>query len=385
MVQHALLSNSRPGRAVQALLDGNLQRRVSHYLLNRKRERDLAHLLSDDPDNLDDVEAFIVDQPARLNAPLILISQAQRSGGTLLSQLFDGHSAIAAHPHELGIGDPTDEHWPALDPADGAEANFRKLFDIGMLGLIRRGYTKGDRNLEQRHFFLVPRIQHRVFLRLFETARPSGGRQILDHFFTSYFNAWLNYQGNLEGKRWITGFAPRLAHHDESVAGFFESYPDGRLVQIIRDPRTWYPSAKQHGKSGPAGRSPGEILATWRLSAESICRNKAAHGDKVIVIRFEDLLGKTERTMRAIAQELGIAYEAVLREPTFNGETMRANSSFAVDTSGIIDAPLRRHDMLDAGETRLIEQQCMALYERALASAMQLSGVVSRRNAGSSI
>jgi hypothetical protein len=104
MARQALLSKSRPGRAVQALLDGDFRRSISRYLVNRKHERFTAHLLSDKPDNLDDVEAFIVDQPTKLDAPLVLISQAQRSGGTLLSQLFDSHPAIAAHPHELSIG-----------------------------------------------------------------------------------------------------------------------------------------------------------------------------------------------------------------------------------------------------------------------------------------
>ena len=383
MAQHALLNKSRPRRALQALLGGDLRRSISRYLVNRKRERSTAHLLSDNPDNLDDVEAFIVDQPTRLNAPLVLISQAQRSGGTLLSQLFDGHPAIAAHPHELSIGHPTDKHWPELDPADGAERNFRKLFDIGIIGLMRRGYTKGDRNPEPHHFFLVPRLQYRIFLHLFETAPPSNDRGILDHFFTSYFNAWLNYQGNLEEKHWITGFAPRLANHETSVAAFFQSYPDGRLIQIIRDPRTWYPSAKQHRKSGHAGGTAEQLLSIWCLSVESICCNKAAYGDKVIVLRFEDLVKDTKGTMRVIAQELSIAYDSALEEPTFNGETMRANSSFAVDTPGIIDAPLKRQNMLDAEEGRLIDQRCMALYERTLAKAVQVLGPVSRTRAGS--
>jgi hypothetical protein len=377
MALDALPGSGRSGRA-----GGGFARRVSRYLLTRKRARSLAHMLSGNPDNLDDVESFITERPVRLDAPLVLISQAQRSGGTLLSQLFDGHPAIAAHPHELSIGYPTDEQWPALDPSEGAGKNFRKLFDIGMLGLMRRGYTKGDRNLEQRQFFLIPKIQYRVFLRLFESARPANGRQILDHFFTSYFNAWLNYQGSLERKQWITGFAPRLAHFEGSVNGFFRDYPEGRLIQIIRDPRTWYPSARQHRKSGHTGKDAMEILATWCTSAESICRNKATHGDKVIVVRFEDLLGNTQRTMRAIAQALGISYEPILEEPTFNGEAMRANSSFAVDAPGIIDAPLKRQAMLDAEESRLIEQRCMGLYERTLTHAMPVSGALARIGEG---
>ena len=36
--------------------------------------------------------------------PLVLISQAKRSGGTLLRQLFDGHPEFHAHGHELDIG-----------------------------------------------------------------------------------------------------------------------------------------------------------------------------------------------------------------------------------------------------------------------------------------
>ena len=47
--------------------------------------------------------------------PLVLISQIQRSGGTLLSQLFDGHPELHAHPSELKIGRPKFWHWPPLD------------------------------------------------------------------------------------------------------------------------------------------------------------------------------------------------------------------------------------------------------------------------------
>jgi len=36
-----------------------------------------------------------------VTSPLVLISQIQRSGGSLLSQLFDGHPEVHAHPHEL--------------------------------------------------------------------------------------------------------------------------------------------------------------------------------------------------------------------------------------------------------------------------------------------
>ena len=50
-----------------------------------------------------------------VTCPLVLISQVQRSGGTLLSQLLDGHPELHAHPHELKIGYPTKYTWPRID------------------------------------------------------------------------------------------------------------------------------------------------------------------------------------------------------------------------------------------------------------------------------
>ena len=45
----------------------------------------------------------------------MLVSQIQRSGGTLLSRLFDGHPECHAHPQELEIGHPKKKHWPPID------------------------------------------------------------------------------------------------------------------------------------------------------------------------------------------------------------------------------------------------------------------------------
>jgi len=60
--------------------------------------------------------------------PLVLCSQVQRSGGTLLSQLFDGHPECHAHPHEIKIGWPREANWPPLD-LDRPEEWFERLFE----------------------------------------------------------------------------------------------------------------------------------------------------------------------------------------------------------------------------------------------------------------
>ena len=82
--------------------------------------------LRDNGSHLNDLYRISLANYTPVTVPLVLISQIQRSGGTLLSQLFDGHPEIHAHPSELMIGYPTKNNWPKLDLNDKPE----QWFDI---------------------------------------------------------------------------------------------------------------------------------------------------------------------------------------------------------------------------------------------------------------
>ena len=350
-----------------------LVRWSSERLYRRYHVRSAKSALGGRTGNLDDAEVFFRKYLTPLHAPLVVISQVQRSGGTLLSQLFDGHPELCAYPGELKVDFPSADSWPQLEPAREVKWNFQKLFDPNLAQRVRRGFIKGNRNPERFSFMLMPRLEYRLFEHLFETAPPSNARDIIDHFFTAFFNAWLNYQGNLKQKRLITAFAPRLAHDDANIDCYFADYPDGRLIQIVRDPMGWYPSAKNHAKSAFTSMSAEHILDRWRGSAESMLRNRRRYGDRVVIVRFEDIVAHTEETMRALAGLLGIGWDPILLEPTFNREPMRANSSFAVETTGIIEGPLNRATTLSADERALIEARCADLYKRVLDQALRVS------------
>jgi Sulfotransferase family len=322
--------------------------------------------------NLDDIEAFILANPVVMRAPMILISQVQRSGGTLLAQLFDSHPQVAAYPDELRFGEIGDA-WPPLTGELDAERTFRALFDPKVVRMMSKGFAKGARDPMRQPFFLVPRLQYASFMHLCRSHAPSNSRAMFDAFFTSYFNAWLNYRSDLAAKQRITAFAPRLAEDEANIDLFFANYPDGRLVQIIRDPRTWYPSAKNHRTTFFKGKTPKEILEKWQRSSQSILRNKARYGDRVIIIRFEDLVGNTERTMRSLAGEFEIAWDPILLSPTFNGKPVRANSSFDVASTGLIAGPLKREAVIPAQERKLIDEPCLWLYERVAEEALPLT------------
>jgi hypothetical protein len=99
-----------------------------------------------------------------VTSPLVLISQIQRSGGSLLSQLFDGHPELDAHPHELKIGYPTKYIWPKLDLNDDPGRWFETLFETMVLKHFRKGYSKQKNPKETFLFLFLASVQRQLFL-----------------------------------------------------------------------------------------------------------------------------------------------------------------------------------------------------------------------------
>jgi hypothetical protein len=302
--------------------------------------------------------------------PLVLVSQIHRSGGTLLSQLFDGHPECHAHPHELTIGYPKSQIWPHLDLA-APETWYELLYEKYSQKHLRLGYRKpaerSDGEPDVFPFVFLPGLQQRVFDACVAGRPVERQRDVLDCYFTSYFNAWLDDQNLYTGpKQAITAFAPRLNMVRESVEGFFADYPDGTLISIVRDPRAWYASVRTQ----PPFSEGEDALKRWCRSTESALEARGRYGDRVLVVTYEELVLETEATMRRVAERVGITMLPVLLEPTFNGRPIRANSFAAVDRHGILPERAKAYrESLDAGTIAWIEEQAGDLYERACAAA----------------
>lgn len=305
--------------------------------------------------------------PVTVDQPLVLVSQIQRSGGTLLSQLFDGHPECHAHPNEIMVGKPK-WVWPDLDVTSiSASDACRQLFEIPTNRHILWGFTKpgrGSMDNPDFHPFEFSRSDYRrLFKDMWQRVSPATQRDALNCYFTAYFNAWTDNQ-NLYGpdKKIITGFTPRLNLDAASIDRVFKDYPDGRLIQVIRDPVSWYASASRHGETY---KNPDVAMDLWVKSAKSMQDYKNRFGNQVIVINFDKLVGNTRSTMEMIAEDIGITWSECLAVPSFNTIPTRADSSFKVEKTGIVADVLKRKDQLDPDVRSKIERhtEIMGLYE----------------------
>jgi Sulfotransferase family len=302
--------------------------------------------------------------------PMVLISQIQRSGGTLLNSLLDGHPELHVHPWEIQIGHPTKYEWPRLDLDTGADAWLEILGQTWLPRAFEAGYRKdrpGEPLAEGSLPVLIPpSFVESLFRVLVAGDPPRTQRDVLDCYFTAFFNAWLDCQGLWDRpKKWLAGFCPRLAW-GESGARWRADYPDGRLVAVVRDPRGWYASARAYDRRY---RDLDSAVALWRNGAEEIASAKHRFPDDVLVLTYEQLVTEPEPVTRSLAAWLGIDWAPSLLDPTFNRRPVPPDSSFEIPTGGVRTESLERWQTeLDDTERAVIEELALPAY-RALSSS----------------
>jgi hypothetical protein len=312
--------------------------------------------------------------------PLVLIAQPNRSGGTLLSQLLDGHPELYGNPGELQWS-----AWPDLDLDDRPGVWWGALRQRHFGRAFREGYSK-DRparklgytdQLQRLPFDCDPAEIRRRFVELCAERLPETQREVLDAYFTSLFAAWRDDRNADGHKRWVIGFRGRLRNE---VDRFFDDYPDGRHVTCVREPKGRIASklAYMRGRAGDAEIGKLELPTGarpdgWAVSTAGQLAAYEQYGpDRAFLLTFEQLITETEATMQALADWLGIEFDPILTEPTFNRYPIKANSSFVVERHGVLREPLESwRSVLTDDQSSEIDAQTRDLYARVCELASQ--------------
>jgi Sulfotransferase family len=308
-------------------------------------------------------------RPERVNAalPLVFIAQVPRSGGTLLSQLFDGHPEVWSFPLELEWNGEEKDRWPTIDPraqeplriaSSLMAGNIEKTKIYNVFGYQKRKHIGDEQRLP---FRWSQRTYVSAFIDGWMENPPQSRRECFDIFMSAFFSALLDRRDRNESKKIVCAFAPRMNFVQTHPANeaFFEDYPDGLMLSLCRHPADWYASATV-GKTA--------TLASWRESAECALQLKQRHPDQVVLISLETLITNPGKVMRKLAERVGIAWNPILTIPTFNGMLVSSNSSFH-PVAGIDESVLRRRDMLPTSVRDEIEAEYLPLYRQFIGAA----------------
>ena len=290
----------------------------------------------------------------RASAPLILVSQHSRSGGSLFAQLVDGHPKLQVFPHEMNIGFPSKIRWPEIDPDGEADSLFACLFDPRLGAFAAKGYRKVGKvqtaSRKDRLAFTYAPAQHYALFSDVLPPPPRSRRQVLDAYFAAFFGSWQRMTMTSPAD-YIAGFVPALASRRGSVDGFFGDYPDGRLVSIVRNPSDWVVSRRAHTKSGDVRH--GDLqdeLRLWNKMADAALDYVQRFAERTFLIRFEELVKRRETVMRAFTDWAGLSFDDILLRQTFDGHPINPNTNFQDPQKNLAKAAINRRRQLTWAE-----------------------------------
>ena len=198
----------------------------------------------------------------------IYIGGLDRSGKTMMRGFLVSHPNIAIPP----VGSNMETYF------------YRRFGDLGRPENLTRCLAA---MLAYSHVRVLDPDPDRI-RREFAEGRPTYAR---------LFSLFLQHYAERAGKpRWgaQTGLIERYADH------LFAAYPATKVIHMVRDPRDRYEASLDLWPNG-RGRA-GGATARWRYSVHLAERNLAKYPDGYLVVRYEDLVSRTEEILRDVCR-----------------------------------------------------------------------------------
>jgi hypothetical protein len=102
----------------------------------------------------------------------------------------------------------------------------------------------------------------------------------------------------------------------------FSAFSEAKMIHMIRDPRDR--SAQGAEKKHQARGKSGWLTARWKFSAHLAQHNSRRYHRQYLVVRYEDLMQETEKTLRRICDFLNEEYLPAMLEVPIHDQTMEA-------------------------------------------------------------
>lgn len=179
------------------------------------------------------------------------------------------------------------------------------------------------------------------------------------------------------GREGAAVWGEKTPRHVFRIDDILESFPNARVIAMVRDPRAVVASYKRWRNQGGlpgeddvdheskladeeerARRSYHPLLLAmlWRGQAKAALAGRQRHGtDRVWVQRYEDLVGSPESSVEALVAWLGLEFSpAMLDVPMLNSSFSKYRTGQGIST----EALARWIEVLDDPEVAIVQRAC---------------------------
>lgn len=274
-----------------------------------------------------------------MNQPIFILG-CHKSGTSLLRNLLDdtpGLFSIPIETHFLEISGM--QIYYSLRKQNLEEVGFEN-----MLGRVRKMLEKSnEKAIASTRFGGDSLGSDKWDIALLINYLESNGRNAFEQkdyskFFQTYFEAiHLSLLGDLPESE--VRYVEKSVENAEYAAWLKKLYPDASFLHIVRNPYAVLVSIRKFRMLHGQYPYLGNILEAMAFSYYNALTNPLGVEDYKI-IRYEDLVSKTDETMQSVASFLNLPYTAKLLTPTSMGENWHGNSMTGESFSGVSSQPL---------------------------------------------
>jgi hypothetical protein len=298
----------------------------------------------------------------------IFLGCINRSGGSLLARLFDGHPNVASYPLEFGFPQNSKLYSiykgymgaaPTVIPDfDGSkEVNAYELLSIPAqkpkVG-VKWGKEHGDpmgvrQNYLEKAFYdnITTDFDHDEFFRVFDKYRANAKNiaELYDALHRAYFGAW--DKGKYIKKAEFIVFHSSSGFYLTNVDKYFADFKGSSFLHLIRDPLGEIGSEKTRLARRYYGSRrfayppfPNFLVKSYKhfdlkahvkkwivaITRAKLLQEKYGVNSGFIVCKYENLLNYPEKTMKSLCKRTGLKYDPILLQPTIANQPWGGNS-----------------------------------------------------------
>ena len=357
-------------RIIGRLVPHEKRKRLKQYLKNRERAKMIRQVSHAGTSHLEDILQICLHHISPVTAPLALISHISYSGGSLLSRLLDGHPELHTYPRAFAGDCPSQSSWPQIDKTGKPEEWLHVISKAIANAGIREDIERGEKDNARFPFMYLPLLEKEIFIKYLESVEPLNPRHVFDAHMTGCFGAWLNYQNHGLDKKFVTLCAPGLVTQNKAINDFFEIYPDGRLISIVRNPGEWLACALNHEPE--IYKNARNAVNLWKASVQALLKIDKKFQDRVCLIRFEDLINRTDAVMHYLADFLTISFEDILLTPTYNSIPLQSSRSPETEQTVAASGYLFDSRILDQNDRSFITETTQENYQTILGKVVDI-------------
>lgn len=297
----------------------------------------------------------------------IFIGTINRSGGSLLARLFDGHPDVASYPVEFNFPINNSLH-PIFESYTGVpmtmpmpniteDIDVYKLLDLPFEkpeAVLKWGKETGDplgvrKNYLEKVFYGSVKTDFNFdkFLAEFEKERKgvTTFERLMAARHKAYFNAWDGgkHAGNMKFVIWHASSGIYLTN----IGEYLKSFEGSSFINVTRDVLGHIASEKTRltrryygSRRFPKIKMPNYFVKTfghydleahirsWMVALTRIVllQERIGADGRFVVCRYENLVSDTEKVMKVISDKTGLEYNPILLDPTIGGQPWTGNS-----------------------------------------------------------